>query len=251
MEKQIVTQTHEEKNKRPYPRLDPTIIDIDERNKIVHEIINTVPSEKLTPYYLEELTKYLTETPENKKEKTVLTDNRMITVNKRETSYQGLVSKLQNGEDGIYNFITDGDKNILLVPKIQITEEDIETIPGLKELREQIKKIEAKQKAAKGKQKYLLTKQLIEMRQDQYVLRSVYKPPVTLMKITKSLNQINLDEQITIDQNGDPVSNCLISFFNPYHICCLLCNYTKLKEDCWKNFDDEWKYLMKDFNNLK
>jgi len=37
------------------------------------------------------------------------------------------------------------------------------------------------------------------MRQDQYVLRSAYKPPVTLMKITKSLNQINLDEQITID----------------------------------------------------
>ncbi len=250
MEKQIVTQTHEEKNKRPYPRLDPTIIDIDERNKKVHEIINTVPSEKLTPYYLEELTKYLTETPENKKEKTVLTDNRMITVNKRETSYQGLVSKLQNGEDGIYNFITDGDKNILLVPKIQITEEDIETIPGLKELREQIKKIEAKQKAAKGKQKFLLTKQLIEMRQDQYVLRSAYKPPVTLMKITKSLNQINLDEQITIDQNGDPVSNCLISFFNPYHICCLLCNYSKLKEDCWGHFDDDWWYLMEDFDNL-
>jgi hypothetical protein len=42
----------------------------------------------------------------------------MVTVNKREISYEGLVSKLENGEDGIYNFITDGDKNILLVPKI-------------------------------------------------------------------------------------------------------------------------------------
>lgn len=32
--------------------------------------------------------------------------------------------------------MTGGDKNILLVPKIQITEQDIETVPGLKELRE-------------------------------------------------------------------------------------------------------------------
>ena len=192
----------EEKNKRPYPPLDFTIEDIQERNKIVHEIVNTVPAQKLTSYYLEELTKYLTETPDNKKEKKVLTDNRMITVNKREISYEGLVSKLENGEDGIYNFITDGDKNILLVPKIQITEDDIETIPGLKELKEDIKKIEIKQKAARGKQKFLLTKQLIEMRQDQYVLKSIYKPPVTLMKITKSLNQINLDEKITINVTG-------------------------------------------------
>jgi hypothetical protein len=56
----------------------------------------------------------------------------MVTVTKRETSYEGLISKLENGEDGIYNFMTGGDKNILLVPKIQITEDDVETIPGLR-----------------------------------------------------------------------------------------------------------------------
>lgn len=246
----IESVTIEEKNKRPYPSLDYTIESIEERNKKVHEIIDTVPSQKLTPYYLEELTKYLTETPDNKKEKKILTDNRMVTINKRQTSYEGLVSKLENGEDGIYNFTTDGDKNILLVPKIQITEDDIETIPGLKELREEIAKIEIKQKAAKGKQKFLLTKQLIEMRQDQYVLKSIYKQPISLMRVTKSLNQINLDEKITIDEDGNPVSNCLISFFNPFHICCLLCNYSKLKEDCWGHFDNDWWYLMQDFDNL-
>lgn len=53
----------------------------------MHEIVNSVAADKLTPYYLEELTRYLVETPESKKEKTVLTDNRMVTVNKRETSY--------------------------------------------------------------------------------------------------------------------------------------------------------------------
>jgi hypothetical protein len=40
------------------------------------------------------LTKYLTENPKEKKEKKILTDNRMVTINKRETSYEGLVSKL-------------------------------------------------------------------------------------------------------------------------------------------------------------
>ena len=247
---QSISIVNQKNNKRPYPYLDYTITDIQERNKKVHEIINNVASEKLTPYYLEQLTKYLTETPENKKERKVLTDNRMVTINKRETSYEGLVAKLENGEDGIYNFITDGDKNILLVPKIQITENDIETIPGLRELREEIKKIEIKQKIAKGKQKFLLTKQLIEMRQDQYILKSAYRPPITAIKMTKSVNQINLNEHITIDKNGDPISDCLISFFNPQHVCGILCNYSKLKESCWGHFDSDWEYLMEDFDNL-
>ena len=174
----------------------------------------------------------------------------MVTINKRETSYEGLVSKLQNGEDGIYNFMTNGDKNILLVPKIQITEQDIQTIPGLKELREEIKKIQALQKAATGKKKFLLTKQLIEMRQDQYVLKNSYNPPITMMKVTKSVNQIKLDEKIKIDENGEPKSNCLISFFNPSHVACLLNNYSKLKEQCYGYFEDDWWYLMQDFDNL-
>ena len=247
---QSTSAIDEEDSKRPYPRLDYTITDPQERNQKVHEIVNGVSSEKLTPYYLEQLTKYLTETPENKKEKKVLTDNRMVTINKRETSYEGLVAKLENGEDGIYNFMTGGDKNILLVPKIQITEDDVATIPGLKELREEIKKVEIRQRAARGKQKFLLTKQLIEMRQDQYVLKSSYKPPVAMMKVTKSVNQIDLDEHIMIDENGDPVSDCLVSLFDPHHVCCLLCNYSKLKEDCWGHFDSDWWYLMEDFDNL-
>ena len=247
---QSTSAVDEEDSKRPYPRLDYTITDPQERNQKVHEIVNSVSPEKLTPYYLEQLTKYLTETPENKKEKKVLTDNRMVTINKRETSYEGLVAKLENGEDGIYNFMTGGDKNILLVPKIQITEDDIATIPGLKELREEIKKVEIRQRAARGKQKFLLTKQLIEMRQDQYVLKSSYKPPVAMMKVTKSVNQIDLDEHIIVDENGDPVSNCLVSLFDPHHVCCLLCNYSKLKEDCWGHFDSDWWYLMEDFDNL-
>lgn len=40
-------------------------------------------------------------TPEEKKNKLILTDNRMITINKRETSMQQITDSLENGEDGL------------------------------------------------------------------------------------------------------------------------------------------------------
>ena len=61
---------------------------------------------------------------QERKTRMINTSNRMVTVNKRETSFEGIVSKLENGEDGIYNMISD-NKNILLVPKISITDDDI------------------------------------------------------------------------------------------------------------------------------
>jgi hypothetical protein len=49
---------------------------------------------------------------QEKKERKILTENRMMTVNKRETSFEGLVSQLENGEDGIYNLISDNKYQI-------------------------------------------------------------------------------------------------------------------------------------------
>ena len=250
-EEQVLNQKQQQKTTFTYPKLDYTIIDPEERNKLVHEIVNTVPQEKLTPFYLQQLTKYLVQDEKSKKQKTILTDNRMITINKRETSFEQLVSKLQNGEDGIYNFISEGDKNILLTPKIGITEKDIETVPGLKELREGIAQIEALQKVAKGKKKYLLTKQLIEMRQDQYVLKGAYNgTTANVMKLTANLRQIDLTQHITIDKNGDPQSDGLVSFFNPDHISCILCHYSQLKQDLWGKFESDMYYLMQAFDQL-
>jgi hypothetical protein len=45
----------------------------------------------------------------------------MITVNKRETSFEGLAEKFENGEDGIYNLMTN-DKNMIFTPKVSITD---------------------------------------------------------------------------------------------------------------------------------
>ena len=91
-----------------------------------------------------------------KKKKMITTSNRQVTIDKRETSYEELVSKFENGEDGVYNLINI-DKNIYLEPKIEITEEDIAEVPGLGALRQRIEEIEAQAKKAVGKRKYFLS----------------------------------------------------------------------------------------------
>jgi len=40
------------------------------------------------------------------------------------------------------------------------------------------------------------------MRQDQYILKNIYKPPIFMTKVTKSVNNIDLSEKITIDEKG-------------------------------------------------
>ena len=80
-------------------------------------------------------------TKEEKRAHFYITDNRRMTIDRRETSYEGLVEKFENGEDGIYNIMRN-DKNILFQHKQEITPEDIETVPGLKELRAAIDEIE-------------------------------------------------------------------------------------------------------------
>ena len=102
---------------------------------------------------------------QEKKDHIYLTDNRRLTINKRETSFEGLAEKFENGADGIYNLITN-DKNILFSHKNALSEHDFETIPGLRQLHDAINEVEAIYKTATGRSKYLLKKQLIEMHKD-------------------------------------------------------------------------------------
>ena len=222
-----------------------------ERKELVQKIIDNTPPDKLTNRYLEILTDYIifAMDKEERKQKKILTDNRMVTVNKRETSFEGLVGKFENGEDGIYNMVAN-DKNIIFMPKVSITPQDVAEIPGLKELRDSIEVVEAEMKKATGRKKYLLKKQLIEMRQDQYVLRSSFRQPIYCMNIVKSFNKVDLDEKITITEKGEVKSNGLLSLFDPVHVSALLCNYARLKEDAWGNFFGDSYFLMEDLDTL-
>ena len=228
--------------------LDWTIEDPKERVKIVEKIIENTPPEKLTSYYLDYLTKYIiyAQTKKEKKEKKIITDNRMVTVNKRQTSFEGLTSKFENGEDGIYNMIINNDKNVLLTPKYKITQEDIDTIPELKKLVEEIEKVELQYKLAKGKKKYLLKKQIIEMRKDQYEIKNSYKPITYCLNLIKTIPYLDLSDHFEIDEEGNIKNTGLISLFNPTHVSLLLCNYSKIKMQCWDKLQSDIYHLMMD-----
>lgn len=246
LEKQII-----EEDIKPSRKLDYSLQTPEERNELVKKIIDETPPEQLTNKYLEILSDYIifAMDKEERKQKKILTDNRMVTVNKRETSFQGLAGQLENGEDGIYNMIAN-DKNIIFTPKICITQKDVDEIPALKNLKKAIEIVEKQEKAATGKRKFMLKKQLIEMRQDQYVIKNSYRQPMYFTNAIKSFSKTNFDEKIEITKDGEVKSNGLVSFFNPKHISALLCNYSKLKEDSWGKFWADSYFLMEDLDTL-
>lgn len=250
-EKKITEKQIEEENMQTTIKLDYSLETPEERNELVKKIIDKTPSEQLTPKYLEILSDYIifAMDKQERKQKQILTDNHMVTVNKRETSFEGLVGRLENGEDGIYNMIAN-DKNIIFTPKFQITQQDIAEIPELKQLVDAIAEVEKAEKKAVGKKKFLLKKQLIAMRQDQYVIRSAYKPPIYCMNAIKSFSKIDFDENVFISGNDEIKDNSLVSFFNPKHISALLCNYSRLKEDAWGKFYSDSYFLMEDLDTL-
>ena len=183
---------------------------------------------------------------QEKKQKKILTENRLMTVNKRETSFEGLVSQLENGEDGIYNLIN-SDKNMIFQPKISITKEDLEDIPCLKQLKEAITTWETKMKTASGKDAFIIKKALIEMRKDQYVIKNAYRKPITPIKLTRSKHKIVLNDEVELfDDNGYPIPTGA-SLMRPDICACILANYSRLKEDSWDRFEDDTWYLIYDF----
>ena len=229
-------------------KLDYTLESPEERKQLVEKILAETPDP--SPAYLETLADYLVLCMEKqeRKERKLLTENRMATVNKRETSFEGLVSQLENGEDGIYNMITN-NKNVIFQPKVTITKADVEEIPGMRELREAIKYWEARLKTASGRDAYIIKSTIIELRKDQYVLKNSYRRPIVLTKITRSKNYIPLDDDFSFDDDGFIVPEG-ISFCNPKVCSGILCNYQDLKLSGEGHFDKDTYFMMYDFDIL-
>lgn len=186
---------------------------------------------------------------QERKERKILTENRLVTVNKRETSFEGLVSQFENGEDGIYSLMTN-NKNMIFQPKVMITKKDLEEIPDLREIRKAIDYWEAMQKVASGKDVYVIKKTIIELRKMQYIVKDSYRVPIVLKNITHSKRAFPpLDEEVTVDKNY----NCHatgISLINPAVCSAVLCNYFQLKQTSEGNFEADTWYFMQDFDRI-
>ena len=243
---------NKESSERTYIKMDNNLKTSEERIAKVQEIIDNTPPEKLSSDYLTRMADYILNIntiKERKEEKPIISKNHLDHINTRETSFEGLVSKLENGEDGIYNMIAN-DKNILLSPRKPITQEDIDEIPELKETMKAIEELEEARKKATGKKRSTLLKMIIQKRQDSYVIKNGYKPPSYSHYIIKTAAKMDLSERIYMDENGELHSNGLINFFDPKHISALLCNYVALKEETWDRNDSDMKWALVDLEDL-
>lgn len=237
---------------RTVTKLDYTIESPEERKKLVEQIIAETPD--ITPQYLEVLADYLVLCMEKqeRKERKILTDNRMSTVNKRECSFEGLVSQFENGEDGIYNLINES-KHTIFQPKISITQHDLDTIPCLKQLRDTINTWEAALKRTSGREAFMMKKALIEMRKDQYIIKQAYQKPIIATKLTRSSRSyVPLEDKsyLKTTPDGQEVVVSGVSLMDPKVVSAILCDYSRLKEDSWGNFDGDIYYLMETFDEI-
>lgn len=229
-------------------KLDYTLESPEERKQLVEKILEECPNP--TPQYLETLADYLVLCMEKqeKKERKLLTENRMATVNKRETSFEGLVSQLENGEDGIYGMISN-DKNQIFQPKVMITKKDVEEIPGLAQLREAIKMWEQKLKTASGRDAFIIKTAIIELRKDQYILKDAYRKPIIPKNITRSKHFIPLESDFSFDDEGYVIPEG-VSLCDPKVVSAILCNYSLMKQESWGEFEKDLWYLMQEFDEV-
>ena len=120
-------------------QLDYSLHTPQERTKYVEELLAKTPNQYLNNKTLSYLSDYILfvgdknqTKKERKEEKPIITRNREATIDKRQTSYEGIVATLENGEDGLYTMIRN-DKNQILDPRDPITEKEKESIPGMRE----------------------------------------------------------------------------------------------------------------------
>ena len=229
-------------------KLDYTLESPEERKQLVEKILEECPNP--TSQYLETLADYLVLCMEKqeKKERKLLTENRMATVNKRETSFEGLVSQLENGEDGIYGMISN-DKNQIFQPKVMITKKDVEEIPGLAQLREAIKMWEQKLKTASGRDAFIIKTAIIELRKDQYIIKDAYRKPIVQKNITRSRHFIPLESDFSFDDEGYVIPEG-VSLCDPKVVSAILCNYSLMKQESWGEFEKDLWYLMQEFDEV-
>jgi hypothetical protein len=213
-------------------KLDYKIDNIEKRLEIVKQICEDHEDE-LTPYNLEQLGNYLLfqMEKEERKERKILTPNRMVTVNKRETSFEGVVSKFEKNKDGIYGIMNE-DKNVILSPKVSITAKDIAEIPFIAQIRESIKKLRAI-----PDRNYIVQQAIIDLSQTQYIIKDAYLKPIR----SKSSS---VAEPPVFDWY------LLLDFKDWNTVKAFLHNYSKLKTNSIQKIQTDMFWILQDFEKL-
>lgn len=218
-------------------QLDNSIEGYKEREDWVNKEMDRIGRDKLTSYQLDRISTYLIDgtSPEPRGE--IITQNRLVTVNKREVSREGLVEKLEGGENAFHQLIKQ-DRNTILTPRVEITEKDIEEVPGLAQLREGIASLEKEleenenlDKKTRGKIKQII----IEMRRDQYVMKNSFRQPIFGKG---SPSEMGLSGDLTI------------SLQDPEQVLSLIMQYSSLKVEFKEDNNSDIKWILEDLDEL-
>lgn len=238
-----------------YIKLDYTLEDPAERIALVDKILQSLPPERIKPKYLEKMGDYILMAKtkeERKKDNEIITKNRQKVISGRETSIEGLSGRYMNNdsdnnlqeEDILYNLAIN-DKNVYLTQRYpKITQEEIDAIPELKKIVDAIAALKERLKTATGKDRFIIKQNIIDLSQDQYIIRASSKKYINCINATKSVSKLDLYENIEIKEDGSLTVDANISLLVPGHVSALLCNYSKLKEDCYGKFESDMFYML-------
>lgn len=177
--------------------------------------------------------------------------NKQITINKRETSLEGLVASFECAPDALYSFVTN-DKNIIFAPKKKITTKDLAEIPELVALRKAITAWEQRLIGASGRAAYVIKQTIIDLKKDQYVIKDFMRRPISLQGCGFGItsNKTALDNSEYYNAETDSFSTTGASLCDPKVCAAVLANYSRLKEDSWGVFDTDTFYFMEDFDRI-
>ena len=236
-------------------QLDHSIVD---RQLLVDSILSQ--QKELSPQELQELSDYLLYAGDKKStiwqrqtEYPIITKNREVTISKRQISYEGLVDKLKNGEDGIYN-IMNNNKDQLLDYKDPITQEDIDNIPYMRECVEVITSLQQQyEKATTPDRKKKLKTAIIETWKQAYIIKSytqMSKPITSNGNNIFSLASVSIPEKVYFDERDMPRSDELLSLLRPDSIALLLQYYQPLKEETWDMLDSDLRWHLLDLEKV-
>lgn len=234
--------------------LDYNLKTIEERVAcVVDEISN--PETDLNAKYKGYIADYLlfhSEKNQTKREKEtdypITTRNREITINKRQVSYEQIVSSLENGEDGIYALINE-DKNQLLDHKATISQED-EDNAQIKELLSQIETLRESFERSNGQRRYSLKKQIIETYQQIYILKASGSSKPKPNQQIKTIARMSIPEKIIVYPDKAPKVESPVSLLNPAHVSFLLCYYSILKQETYEDLNSDMHWLLIDLEDL-
>lgn len=236
--------------------LDYSIKDPEGRVALVEEVLKEVPNPDQR--YMQAMADYMlfAQDPgqtrkERSHESPIVTRNRMATTSKRQTSLEGLVDTLENGEDGLYALMADGPQ--VLDARDLITDEDIDSIPMMREMRELVDNLSEQFGRASGRDRYVLKRTIIETWQQMYLLKASFKGAWASSRVRRQVRGIGgmeLAGEAWLDEEGLPQSDCVVSLFNPAHVSFLMTYWFMLRQDTYDRLDADMRWVLVDLESL-